>query len=891
MKVRSRLALATAIALLALLVTFYIGGRVILLNAFRMAEKAVLRSVPDLVKSIHGELDQLEGVANAALALKPVFETFRQHQPALAEREFPVVWLLHEDVQLVALADATGHVFSAVYLPPGGEAVRTPSASLQRHLQPDAPLLSFTNRLHAMRSGMIVLDEGPMLVAAQRVPADLAQPATGVLLVGRDLHDDSVLRRLGTALPGVRIDRPKNRRLELRPVDLTRTRGQSAVERAQSEIVSERIEMSPWHGVGLDGYEALLPIFDVYGRNTMSLVIRLPRTFSAMAEVAMGWLSVFVALIGILFIAPLLILQGHAVLNPLTRLASEIQALQFREPGGRRLNWSGSDEFGVVAGAVDSMLDAIDHERRKIEEIDNRRRALLEANPDLLFLFDRNGCILDVKCPEGTEGTLTMAPGEVVGRNLRDVRPFPPEVLDRLSERSRAVFETGQLQSLDFHLVRPDGQDYWAECRFVRIDENRALVIERNMTDRNKAERGRRLLEVRIGQKQKMESLGLLASGIAHDFNNILAAILGHAEEAATKLPVDSPTADALTHIRSAAIRASGLTRQLQAYAGQGTVEFNSVNLNNLLSDMAQLLRSSLSKKATLEINLDPQLPVIDGDPSQLWQVAMNLLLNASEALDGKSGTISLSTRRVTAGVGELAEFLSVKPLAPGIYVLLEIRDTGHGMPPEVLGRIFDPFFSTKAKGRGLGLSAVVGIVQAHGGGIAMRSTYSVGTTFRIVLPQMTAQPESKPVVAMPAVIPAATPAAMQTQHLLLLAEDDPDIRKVTLIALRTAGYEVVAAENGRVAVDLFVQRAKEVQVVLLDQEMPVMNGEEAFRAIRAIREDVPIVVMTGYGAVAAQEHFGHLHPSGILGKPFTRTQLTEVLSRACQPSSGGAKG
>jgi CheY-like chemotaxis protein len=281
-------------------------------------------------------------------------------------------------------------------------------------------------------------------------------------------------------------------------------------------------------------------------------------------------------------------------------------------------------------------------------------------------------------------------------------------------------------------------------------------------------------------------------------------------------------------------------------------------------------------------------LPVIDGDSSQLWQVAMNLLLNASEALDGKPGTISLSTSRITAGAGELAEFLSVKPLEPGVYVLLEVRDTGHGMSPEVLARIFDPFFSTKAKGRGLGLSAVVGIVQAHGGGITVRSTHNVGTVFRIVLPQTTetTQPELAPT----AVLAPAEPAAGQAKRLLLLAEDDPDIRKVTIIALRTAGYEVMAAENGRVAVDLFVQRAKDVRVVLLDQEMPVMNGEETFRAIRAIREDVPIVVMTGYGAVAAQAHFGHLHPTGVLGKPFTRAQLLEVLGLATRLPAGAAE-
>ena len=890
MKVRSRLALVTAAALLLLLLTFYIGVRVIVLSAFHMAEKAVIRSVPDLVKSIHGELSQLNRLAGSAQARKPVPDLFRLQQVVGAEREFPLEWMAQSDVQLVALADPTGHVFSAVYQPFGCEAMRRAPASLQHHLVSGAPLLNVTNLVHGQRAGVIVLDEGPMLVAVQRVPADLAQPAVGLLLLGRDMRNEALVRRLDATLPGLRVDRPKNRRLELRPNARPQLDAAAPDGQVQDGVVGEHIEMNPWQSTGLDGYEALLPIYDVYGRNAVSLVIRIPRTFSLIAEMALGWLSMFIALVGILFIAPLLIMQGYAVLNPLTRLAAEIQALPLRAPGGRRLGWSREDEFGVVARAVDHMLDAIDHEQGQTEESESRRRAFLEANPDLLFLFDRSGRILDMKCPAGEESALTVPPGEVIGRNLREVRPFPPDLYERLAERIRLVFETGQLQSMEFHLVRSDGQDYWGECRIVRIDDGRALVIERNMTDRNKAERGRRLLEVRIGQKQKMESLGLLASGIAHDFNNILAAILGHAEEAAARLPGDSAAAGALTNIRSATLRASGLTRQLQAYAGQGTLEFNTVNLNNLLNDMAQLLRSSLSKKANLEISLDPQLPVIEGDPSQLWQVAMNLLLNASEALDGKTGSISLSTRRLAADAGELAEFLSAKPLAPGVYVLLEIRDTGHGMPPEILARIFDPFFSTKAKGRGLGLSAVVGIVQSHGGGIAVRSTHNVGTTFRIVLPQTTVATPAATAAA-PASMAGPVPEAAKPSQLVLLAEDDADLRKVTTLALRTIGYEVVAADNGRAAVDLFVQRARDVQVVLLDQEMPLMNGEEAFRAIRALRADVPIVVMTGYGAVAAQQHFGYLNPSGFLGKPFTRTQLTEVLAKACPSVPGGAPG
>ncbi|MEI8243864.1 MAG: PAS domain-containing protein, partial [bacterium] len=485
MNVRTRLALATAMALLALLLTFYIGGRVILLNAFHMVEKEVLRSVPDLIKSLQGEMRQLDGVASMLLDRPPLADGLRLRQAALAEKEIDLAWMLREDVTLVAFADPTGRVFSAVYLPPGSDATRPVGPSLQRHLQPGSPLLNFARLPRSLRSGMVVLDEGPMLVAAQRVPADPAQPAAGVVVVGRDLHGGAVIQRLGASLPGLRLGRNKRRPLELRPVSESHSGEENSPVRSPEAIVSERIEMSPWRVVGMDGYEAHLPVYDIYGRRSVSLVITLPRTFSSLAETAIAWLSLFIALIGILFIAPLLIMQGHAVLNPLTRLASQIEALQFREQGGRRLDWAGSDEFGVVARAVDSMLDAIEHEHRQIEESESRGRALLAANPDLLFLFDRSGCILDVKCPAGSEGILFIAPHEAIGRSLSDVRVLPPDVMGLLMERIRLVFETGQLQSMEFHMVRPDGQDYWGECRIVRIDDSRALAIERNMSDRH----------------------------------------------------------------------------------------------------------------------------------------------------------------------------------------------------------------------------------------------------------------------------------------------------------------------------------------------------------------------------------------------------------------------
>jgi CheY-like chemotaxis protein len=223
-------------------------------------------------------------------------------------------------------------------------------------------------------------------------------------------------------------------------------------------------------------------------------------------------------------------------------------------------------------------------------------------------------------------------------------------------------------------------------------------------------------------------------------------------------------------------------------------------------------------------------------------------------------------------------------------------------MAPETLARIFDPFFSTKGKGRGLGLSSVVGIVQTHGGGIAVRSAPGEGTAFRIVLPSLLVQAPAAAAAADDTLSVSLSSGVHQTspadaasapgkpgaRRVILLAEDEADIRKVLVMSLRAVGFEVLAADNGREAVEIFAERSRDIHVVLLDQEMPVMNGEEAFRAIRALREDIPIVVMTGYGETSALRHFGHLMPNGVLGKPFTRDRLMEMIERACKAGQAG---
>jgi CheY-like chemotaxis protein len=364
---------------------------------------------------------------------------------------------------------------------------------------------------------------------------------------------------------------------------------------------------------------------------------------------------------------------------------------------------------------------------------------------------------------------------------------------------------------------------------------------------------------------------------------------MGHAELIDLALPASNPAQASTKSIRHAAMRASGLTRQILAYAGKGDFTTQVLDLNHLLDDMVPLLQTSISKKATLDIRFAPDLPQVLGDATQLWQVAMNLLINASDALEDNPGRITLATRRLEAHEADLAGALSLSPLAPGTYAVLEVIDTGKGMDAAICARIFDPFFSTKASGRGLGLSAVLGIVQAHGGGIAVDSMPGCGTTFRMFLPASLRN--LAPPIA-PVATPPPGPAARLIRPVMLLAEDEPDIRQTLTQTLSSAGFEVLAVADGRQAVALFRERQKDIVLVLLDVEMPEMSGEEALRAIRQISGDVHTFVMSGYGVAILRERFAALAVTGFIAKPFTRAQLLDMLASvglATLPSAGEA--
>jgi signal transduction histidine kinase len=384
-----------------------------------------------------------------------------------------------------------------------------------------------------------------------------------------------------------------------------------------------------------------------------------------------------------------------------------------------------------------------------------------------------------------------------------------------------------------------------------------------NLTDLKRA-------EARLREAQKLESLGLLAGGVAHDFNNLLVGVIGNASMAKELLPPNNPAIELLDGVTQAGEQAAHLTRQMLAYSGKGRFLVESLNLSALIPEMTGLVRPSISKKIALHLNLEDDLPPVEADRGQVQQVFMNLALNAAEAIGSHDGLISVRT-----GVEDVDEWYlrlhpAVAALRPGKYVCLEVRDTGCGMDEATMARIFDPFFSTKFTGRGLGLAAVAGILRGHKGAIAVASEPGKGSCFTALLP---AAP--RPAGLRPA---APRDAALQGAGVVLVVDDEKLVRDMAKRALELHGYTVLVADSGLEALDVLRRHPGDIALVILDLSMPRMSGEEALPEFRKIRPQVKVVVSSGYSEVEAMTVFKGQRVSGFIQKPYTSRGLAEKV-------------
>ncbi len=518
---------------------------------------------------------------------------------------------------------------------------------------------------------------------------------------------------------------------------------------------------------------------------------------------------------------------------------------------------------------IGAIRDVTDRERTHalLRESEARFRDLADAAFDLT-IFSREGVIVDAR--GAAERVLGRPVAELVGRSVFDfMAPSTVPAAQQMVSENRLGF-------IDVTAVDAAGNLVPTLAVVVQgtLDGRPVRVAGvRDMRPVQRLEAERRALEQQVQRAQRLDSLGVLAGGIAHDFNNLLAGVLGNAE-----LLLDRATTDEDKEIATAIItagqRAAALTRQMLAYAGQRDLgRREPVDLGHLVRELRTLLAATLSKKAELALAIDPASMVL-GDRVTLSQVVMNLLTNASDALGETPGQITVRVRHVSE-VDARWDHAQGATVGPGRWLLVEVEDTGIGMDEPTRSRVFEPFFSTKERGHGLGLAACLGIVRAHGGAVLVESEMGRGSRFSVLLPATDATPS---------LAGAVRPGPTTRPCRVLVTDDEAIVRAQLRRSLELRGYTVVEAADGRAALAILApatEAGDAVDVVILDMTMPDLDGAEVLRRLRATGSRVPVVISSGYLDIAVERRLPRGEFQAFLAKPYSTTELVSAIERA----------
>ena len=519
-------------------------------------------------------------------------------------------------------------------------------------------------------------------------------------------------------------------------------------------------------------------------------------------------------------------------------------------------------------------------ERRSVEaallESKERYRVLTELSSDLAFGFS-----IDPRAGI-SERWASGAFTRLTGYELTEVRGMGWDQLVHPDDREQARREfdailAGNEGEIENRIIAKSGEVLVvsAALRVLRDPERgvtRVLGTARDVTEARRVDEERRKLERQVLESERLESLALLTGGVAHDFNNLLAVILGNSRMALTDAPEDSPLRSRLARIRDAAQLGAGLTEQMLAYSGKSGVTLKELDLSHLLDEMTDLLGASVAESCRLVLELAPRARV-EGDATQLRQVVLNLVTNASES---GAETVCVRTSLVECSAEELAGGIGAEGLLRGAYVCLEVSDDGQGMDPATRSHIFEPFFTTKFSGRGLGLAGVLGIVRGHRGTVQVSSEVAVGTRVRVLLPA------SRAALASVEEPPAARePAPAQRTGTILVVDDQDYVVEVAQAFLERAGHRVVTAGGGWAAIECFRERGGEIDAVLLDLTMPDASGEVVLEELQRIRPDVRVIIATGYNPEAASQRLASHGVAGFVRKPYEPEEILEQIGRA----------
>ncbi len=862
--IRTRYSLATAFFLLMILGLFYVGGRIVLVHLVKDAESQV--------KRIGSDINRLAD-RNA--------NTIRRYIESLPPDHLdrPVNTLLglygDVDVELALRLGADGR-FAEGYVAGGhtGEALRR--ADVEGYERQFMQWIASAGEAGALPAGIICI-RGVSYYVSPRMGAD------GRLLVLGSRFDSAVFTaQLNESFAGLELH-VTGRRPEAVGVPVTHVRPNRETKSGKqsfglSSMVSEAFEFYSgglWK-LGENPFEAVYTIRDIAGRPVSRLSVSLPQTFSKAAGSAIGRLTLFVSVVGIVLVLPIFWLQSRLLLNPLTKMTDCVR--RAREHCGEadcpRLDWRGDDEFAELAFSVNALIETISSRTLAIAQVENRQKALINGLPDGLLIFDRQHRLISViKQPDAVE----RVPGLEEGKPI-DVTVFGRPGVDAVGLAIDAVFASGGVQIFMLDTGKGRHARYF-DLRLARMDDLFALAIVRDITEYTQEHARRLAAETRLSHARKQESLTLLAGSIAHDMNNVLAAINNTVE--ITWLEEKDPLiVDAIDTIRDAVRRGTAMTRELMTFAGETKVVFKPIAPISIVRDAQSLVAGIVGENVTVSYDVAEGLPDVDVDTDQIWKVFLNLVKNANEAMEG-AGEISISVQAFTMTEDLVEDFVSSQPIMPGKGVVFQFADTGPGIKPEFLKRMFDPYVSTKASGRGFGLATVASIVDAHHGGIHVSSTLGVGTMFEIFLPA------SKTVLATDSQRLKVTQSTRMRRPTLppkggtkeiLVVDDDATLLKTTAILLKVLKYSVFTATGHRDALDIFRSHAPNLACVLMDANLGETDAVRLLGSFRAVAPNVPVIISSGNPVEKIRAQFAVQPFNAFLAKPYTLAELQETL-------------
>lgn len=524
-----------------------------------------------------------------------------------------------------------------------------------------------------------------------------------------------------------------------------------------------------------------------------------------------------------------------------------------------------NDEYRITLTDITGLKQAEDNLRGS----DERFRAI----------FERSTVGKSLTAPEGKLLQVNQALADMLGYSIEEMQQLDfaqvthPDDVAASREYIRSLM-AGEQAAYRFEkrYIHKNDTIVWADVSSTLLYDEQGAPLHLitsivDITERKRSEEARLLLEQQFQQTQKLESLGILAGGIAHDFNNILTVIICNCS-----LLLQRPhmVAELVPEIDTAAQRAADLCRQMLIYAGKAQPIPTRVNVKTLVEEMVKMLRATINQNVTITLDISADIPSIKADASQIRQVVMNLIINASEAIGTEQGIITVSLAITAIGAGQSARDHLGKVITPGSYLCLNVTDNGCGMDEGTKLRIFEPFYTTKFTGRGLGMSVVLGIITAHHGALQLTSQLDFGTTFKVYLPVQSSEQALD-------LLPRVTVKQWQGSGTVLLVEDEPQLIMVAKELIQELGFTVIEAVNGQAALDMYQKNAEYITLVLTDIGMPVMDGYELISELKILNPELPIIVSSGFGDAEVTSHI-HGNIAGCISKPYSFDQLLEVL-------------